>query len=219
MDIARRDSLLPTRHLLISGGSPGAREFDQSYFLETCSAVVEAARAGGPDDVGPLEVDIMMSARPHGEAFVDELVRIGVHGFAFNVELFSEEASIAYTRRKHVRARPYLEGMITRAVELLGRGTGRVRSLIVVGLEPVTSALAGVEWLAALGCDPVLSPFRPAQGTRLAGLESPSSELLRELLDRSRPIVAAHGVHLGPDCVPCQHNTLTFPWDTAGGSD
>ena len=73
--------------------------------------------------------------------------------------------------------------------------------------------LRGVEALAALGCHPTLSPFRPAAGTRLAGQPPPSAAFLSEVLDRSRAIVARHGVRLGPDCVPCQHNTLAFPWD------
>jgi hypothetical protein len=37
-----------------------------------------------------------------------------------------------------------------------------------------------------------------------------------ELLARARTVVARHDVALGPRCVPCQHNTLTFPWDVNG---
>ncbi len=40
-------------------------------------------------------------------------------------------------------------------------GLGKVRSLMLVGLEPVEDTLRGVEELAKRGCDPILSPFRP----------------------------------------------------------
>jgi hypothetical protein len=144
---------------------------------------------------------------------MQEMVEAGVHGFALNLELFSATASQIHTRLKFRHARPHLESTIKAAVELLGRGTGRVRSLIVVGLEPIDETLAGVEWLARLGCDPVLSPFRPAAGTPLARVGPPSVAQLRNLLAAARSIASNEGVSLGPACVACQHNTLTFPWD------
>ena len=85
--------------------------------------------------------------------------------------------------------------------------------LILVGLEPAEHTLAGVEHLAAMGVDPVLSPFRPARGTRLADAEPPPVSLLADVLEEARQIAVRHDVALGPRCGPCQHNTLTFPWD------
>src|SRR5574340_1458117 len=90
-------------------------------------------------------------------------------------------------------------------------GPGRVRSLLIVGLEPEESVLRGVEFIASHGVDPVLSPFRPAPGTRLADVRPPSADAMRRLYESAEEIAQRHGVKLGPRCVPCQHNTITFP--------
>jgi hypothetical protein len=212
LDVARSDTALPPRHLLISGGSPGRAQPQQDYFREVCLAVLDHVRATENPSSAPFSVDIMMSAREDGPEFVDAMVDAGIYGFSFNIEVFSETAARAHLPLKHKLARPMLEAMISRAVERVGR-TGRVRSLIIAGLESVQETLEGIEWLATLGCDPVLSPFRPARGTALADAPPPSAEDLSEILIQARRIVARHGVALGPRCVPCQHNTLTFPWD------
>ncbi len=91
-------------------------------------------------------------------------------------------------------------------------GLGKVRSLLMLGLEDLDDTLAGVQALAERGCDPVLSPFRPDLLTPLAEHPPPSAELMREAWLRSAEIVDRYpGVYLGPRCFPCQHNTLAFP--------
>ena len=203
-EAALRDDTLPLRHALISGGSPGPR--DEPAFAET---IVELVRQLSPR----IEIDVMMSSGAGGPDLVRRLVDVGVHGFALNVELESSQAAELHIRGKQRRARPHFDATVQAAVELVGAGTGRVRSLILPGLEPVEATLRGVEHIASLGADPVLSPFRPAQGTRLASQPCVPESLLREVLDGAREIVRRHGVALGPRCLPCQHNTLTFPWD------
>lgn len=158
----------------------------------------------------------MMASTSYGPDLVARLVDAGVHGFALNLELESDGASRVHIRGKHRRSRPWFDATVAAAVSLLGKN-GRVRSLILPGLESVENTLAGVEHIAELGADPVLSPFRPAQGTTLAASDPVSPTLLREVLDGSREIVARHGVSLGPRCAPCQHNTLAFPWDVNHG--
>jgi hypothetical protein len=156
---------------------------------------------------------VMFSATIDDVSIVDRLVDAGAYSFSINLEVFSTNAADEVLRTKQSLTRRRFADTVIRAVELLG-STGRVRSLILPGLEPVESTLEGVEFLASLGCDPVLSPFRPAEGIALSARRPPSSADLHEILDESRQIVARHGVSLGPECVPCQHNTLTFPWDT-----
>lgn len=198
-DVARHDHNLPPSHVLISGGAPGRRHRD--YFEDVCCRVIEHS---------DLAVDLMITAWPDDCNFIERLVAHGAHGFSLNIELYDEESSRSYIARKHRLARPGIEASIRRAVELTG-GNGRVRSLILVGLESLEDTLAGVEYLARLGCDPVLSPFRPAIRTRLEGASPPSREFLERAYLESRDIAERHGVRLGPRCIPCQHNTLTFP--------
>ncbi len=199
--VAQADDRMPVRHVLISGGSP--RRAHYAAFEETCRAVIEAAG---------MPVDIMMSPMVDGPGFVDRMVAAGVEGFAINIELHGDQTARSLLGAKYRSTRPHFEAFVSRAVELLGT-TGRVRSLIIPGLEPVSDTLAGVEYLARLGCHPVLSPFRPAQKTALEAEGPPSEELLALVLQEARAIAQAHGVALGPPCVACQHNTLTFPWD------
>jgi hypothetical protein len=200
---AMDDPVLPVRHALISGGTPGPR--DERRFGDL---LVELVSALAP----MIEIDVMMSASELAPDLVRRLVEAGVHGFAINIEIESTDAAQLHIRGKQRRARPFFDATVATAVELLGRD-GAVRSLILPGLEPLSATLAGVEHIASLGADPVLSPFRPARGTALHQLPPVPTSLLRDVLDGSRDIVRQHGVALGPRCLPCQHNTLTFPWD------
>lgn len=199
--IALTDDALPPRHVLISGGSPGPKHVD--WFEQIILDVVAAC---------PIPVDVMMSAIPARADVVDRLVGGGVVGFSINMELFSEEASLLHIRGKHRHARPGYDAFVSRAVELLGRD-GSVRSLIIGGLEAHQVTVDGIRHIASLGADPVISPFRPAQRTSLADRRPPEASEMLDLLEASREVVAEAGVHLGPRCIPCHHNTLTFPWD------
>jgi hypothetical protein len=198
IEVAHSDVRLPVHHVLISGGTPNRRDF--GYYDEVCGAVV--ASAGMP-------VDVMMVPRSE-TGWIDRLVDLGAHGFTINLEIYGDAAASSITRLKHRIGLGPLARNIERAVELTG-GQGRVRSLIVAGLEPLESTLAGVKFVAELGCDPVLSPFRPADGTRLAGIRPPSTDYQERLYLESLEIANRNGVKLGPRCIPCQHNTLTFP--------
>jgi hypothetical protein len=204
--VAQQDEQLPVRHVLISGGSP--RRAHYRAFEETCAAVIREAQ---------MPVDIMMSPMVDGTGFVDKMVEAGVSGFAINIEVHGDQAARAVLGGKYRSTRSHFEAFVARAVELLG-STGRVRSLIIPGLEPLADTLAGVEYLAGIGCHPVLSPFRPAQNTGLAHAEPVGEDLLAAVLAESRAIAAAYGVALGPECAACQHNTLSFPWDALPAS-
>jgi hypothetical protein len=199
--VAKADTALPVRHALISGGSPGRSHVH--WFNELCERII--ASAGIP-------VDVMFSPQHTGGDTVDRLVDAGVASLSINIEIFDSAASELHIRAKHRFARPHFEETALRAVERLGRH-GRVRSLIIPGVEDEDRTLAGVEYLASLGVDPVLSPFRPTDDIRLREQAPPSTDSLRRILDGAREIVAKYDVALGPSCESCQHNTLTFPWD------
>lgn len=201
LEVARADAALPARHVLISGGSPRKTHYDQ--FIGNCEDVIR-----GTD----LPVDVMFSPMIDRPDMLERLVAAGVDGVSINIEVFSEKGARVALRGKYRAVRDHFDATVAQAVDLLGR-TGRVRSLIIAGLEPLEETLRGVEHLASLGCDPVLSPFRPAEGTPLRSSSPPPSGDLASLLAESRRIVRRHGVALGPECAPCQHNTLSFPWD------
>lgn len=201
--VAKEDDFLPPRHVLVSGGTPSP--LDEPYLESVVCAV--AQEAGMP-------VDVMMSPK-RDSASIDRMVEAGVDGFAINIELFGDEASRTITPQKFRLGRQVFDEFIERAVDVTG-GKGRVRSLIIVGIEPVEATLAGVEHLARMGADPALSPFRPpAPGQPLAQHPPPSPETLLDVYERSLAIAQEYGVRLGPRCVPCQHNTFAMPHEVS----
>ncbi len=198
LEIACADPLLPPKHILISGGTP--RPADEEWLNDFYETVVQKSS---------IPVDIMLMPRSNAGT-IERLVRAGVHGFSLNIELFDPAISATLCPQKHRTGLAGYENTIRRAVELTG-GKGRVRSLLLVGPEPVESTLKGVEFIAALGADPVLSPFRPAQGTAMAATKPPSADMMAEVYSEAADIVDHYGVKLGPRCIPCMHNTITFP--------
>lgn len=199
---ALADPSLPAQHVLISGGTP--LPDDYSYENE----VYDRVCAAFPD----VEVDVMMVPMP-GLLDPGRLKSAGVHGLSINLELYGEEQARKVMAGKARISRQATLDFIEDAVNVFG--PGRVRSLIMLGLEPLTDTMRAVNRLAERGCDPVLSPFRPDPSTPLRGMDPPTSDLLAAAYEGAREIVANYPeVRLGPRCIPCQHNTLTFPDDT-----
>lgn len=195
---ALHDRRLPARHVLISGGTPRPEDFDYEQ------QVYEAVAAAFPE----LDVDIMMVPSP-GLLDLRHLAAIGIHGLSINLEIYNQRRADEVMPLKARLTRGYYLDFIEQAVEVFGQG--RIRSLLLVGLEPMEDTLRGVEALAARGCEPVLSPFRPDPATPLRNLKPPAAPFLVETYEQSVEIASRHGVKLGPRCIPCHHNTLTFP--------
>ncbi len=196
---ALKDPLLPAHHVLISGGTP--RVEDYAYENEVYDRVC-AAFPG-------VEVDVMMLPMP-GLLDAARLKSAGVHGLSINLEIFNEERAKTVMAGKARVSRQSMLDFIEGAVRVFG--PGRVRSLVLLGLEDREDTLRAVRCLAERGCDPVLSPFRPDPSTPLKGLLPPDADFLATVYEAARDIVAEYpDVRLGPRCIPCQHNTLTFP--------
>jgi hypothetical protein len=192
------DRALPARHVLISGGVP--RDEDWPWLLEVYRAV-PAAFPGVP-------IDVMMVPVP-GRLVARDLYEAGIRGVSINLEMFDPELSRRIMPQKSRLGPSAWFDFIDEGVKYFG--PGNVRSVIMVGLEPVETTLAGIRALAERGCEPVLSPFRPDPATPLRKRPPPTVEDLEEIYQRAMEIVETAGVKLGPRCIPCMHNTLTFP--------
>jgi biotin synthase-related radical SAM superfamily protein len=198
VNAALGDPLLPAKHILISGGTP--RPEDYSYEKTVYRAITE--------NFPQVPVDIMMTPYPH---LLDpkELKSLGVNGLSINIEVFSHEARKRLIPIKMRLGMPYYLDFIESAVEIFGMN--HVQSLIIVGLESLEDTLRGVDALASRGCQPVLSPFRPDPATPLGDYPPPDTSLLEKAYLESLEIATKRDVKLGPRCIPCHHNTLTFP--------
>lgn len=203
---ALADPVQPAGHVLISGGTP--RGADIGYLRDVYELVLTKT--------APVPVDIMMA--PVGRLLGPEwLAASGVNELSVNIELVDDATAKAFMPHKHrIGLASYL-AYVERASEVLGGN--RVRSMLMVGLEPVEATLEGVRLIAERGGVPVLSPFRPDDATPLRDQPPPSATMLEEVYLRALTITNARGISLGPSCVPCTHNTLTFAASGSGSAD
>lgn len=195
--IAVTDLTQPAHHFLVSGGTPKRPDFD---FLRE---VYRRVLIEFPQNA----VDIMMVPLP-GLLDLPELDRLGLNELSINIELFSSERAAELMRHKHNQGTAFYLDFIEQAAEILG--PGRVRSMLMVGLEPMDMTLAGVAAIVERGGVPVLSPFRPDPATPLRDEKPPSAAELEETYLRALDVAAEGGGALGPTCPPCTHNTLSF---------
>jgi hypothetical protein len=198
LGIALQDPIQPAHHVLVSGGTPKAK--DAGFERDVYRTLLDAF----PD----IDIDVMMVPMA-GMVDVEDLRAHGVHEVSLNIEIFSRERARALARQKYNQGLDLYLDAIERASEVLG--PGRARSMLLVGLEPVEDTLAGVDAIARRGGTPVLSPFRPDPATPLRDWPPPSAAVLAEVYERGADIAASHGRDLGPGCPPCSHNTLAFP--------
>lgn len=194
---ALEDPVLPARHVLVSGGTP--KLTDREYLERSIRAICASTRA---------PVDVMMVPWRDPD-LVPRLRSFGVDGAFFNLEVFGPTAVRRFTPQKASLGSGGILRALERAADVFGRR--KARSLLLVGLEPVEDTLRGVEAIAAAGAVPVLSPFRPSPDTPLRSVPPPNYAMLRDVYEGALSIARRHGLPLGPECVPCQHNTLTFP--------
>ncbi len=198
VDTAMHDATLPASHILISGGTPARRHVD--YLKQVYRAVITEFPAA--------HVDIMM-VPVDGLFDLDELKRLGVNELSINIEIYNQQLARRYMPQKFKQGLDHYLKFIERAVGVLG--PGRIRSMLLAGLEPAEDTLAGVQALAERGCVPVLSPFRPDPKTPLADAVPPPAASWEYIFLRSREIAGHYNIKLGPSCIPCMHNTLTLP--------
>jgi hypothetical protein len=201
---ARDDPVQPAHHILISGGTPRPDDFD--YLRQVYETVITTFQ--------DLPVDIMMVPIPE-IVDVPWLADLGVNELSINLEIFNETIARDVMPRKFRAGRDELLRFAGAAAEILG--PGRVRSMLMVGLEPLEDTLAGVRALIDIGCVPVLSPFRPDPLTPLRDVPPPTADDMRETYQLAFEICRAAGSPLGPSCRPCAHNTLTLSSTSSNG--
>jgi hypothetical protein len=195
--VALADPLQPAHHVLISGGTPGRRDVP---YLRT---VYETVLTALPD----VDVDIMMV--PVEELLdVKRLKALGLHELSINIELVNDRLARELMPQKWRGGVDRYLRFISDASAVLG--PGRVRSMMMVGLEPPGDTLRGVEAILRAGGVPVLSPFRPDPATPLRDRRPLDASDFAWLHERAAEMAAAFGTTLGPDCPPCTHNTLNF---------
>jgi hypothetical protein len=195
--VAVRDERQPAHHMLISGGTPKRPDF--GFMQELYRRVLQ--------EFPPKTVDIMMVPLP-GLLDLPLLDKLGLNEISINIEVFSETSAKQVMRNKYNQGLRFYLDFIAHAAEVLG--PGRVRSMLMVGLEPMEMTLAGVAAIVERGGVPVLSPFRPDPATPLRDRKPAGAAELEQTYLHAVDVAASRGAMLGPDCPPCTHNTLSF---------
>ena len=197
--LALNDKKLPARHIQVSGGTPSDKHLP--HYIQT----IERLCKNFPE----TEVDVMMS--PQQIDVLEHLKKQGVNGVAINIEVYNEKIAAQIIPSKYKIGRKKYFETLTEAVKIFG--IGKVRSLLIVGLEPMKDTLRGVSALARIGVIPILSPFRPISGTALENQPPPTYKFLLDCYLKSNLLVKNSCVSLGPKCFACQNNSLVFPRD------
>lgn len=187
---------IPFRHFLVGGGSDLSPES-----LENTLAVIRSIRSRCNK---PIYLMDMPSFEPWA---LERLREAGVTEVGFNMEVFDRHiASELMPYKGELPMDTYLE-LLEAAVGVWG-ANGEVRSALVVGIEGMSSTLAGVEALASRGVAPILSVFRPVAGSPMADSVGPDNAWLYQLYRKASAICAKYGLELGPQCEECRNNVL-----------
>jgi uncharacterized radical SAM superfamily protein len=203
IDVALADKNLKPRHLLISGGVP--KPEDEEFLDLIYKKVAEYLKQKN------ILTDIMLTPNKK-KGYLAKLKSWDINALSINIEIFNTKIAYKLNPQKAKLTKELYLNFIKEAVEIFG--IGKVRSILIIGLESIQDTLKGVEEITKLGSDIVLSPFIPAKNTPLSNFNPPSENDLLKVYEKSKRIVDANKVKIAPRCIPCQHNTLAFPDDT-----
>ena len=187
------------RHFLIGGGS--GSDMDESKNIITLAKHIRTRSD---------KTIYAMCLPPKDLSVLSKYRQAGIDEIGFNLELFDREIAKRVMPGKGNIPLSQYESAYREAVRLWGR-CGMVRSLMVLGLEPLDSFYRGIEWLCKLGVMPIISVFRPVKNIELNEALPPSNMALFDIFYRATEIAKRYGLSLGPSCSACQNNTLSLP--------
>lgn len=193
------DSEYEFRHFLI-GGRSDSLDKEANEILKIANHIKQKGN-------WPVYV---MCVPPRDKKVLQQFYDAHVTEIALNLEIWDRTIARKWMPGKGAISRQrYLE-MLEFATQLWGK-KGAVRSSFIVGLESNTSLMEGIKTICSLGVAPILSVFRPIPGTKGEDYTPPSNESLLSIYNKAQKICREYGLELGPECVPCQNNTLSMP--------
>lgn len=186
------------RHFLIGGGT---YSFEGGW--DIISEISRYIRNKCSKDI------YLMSIPPMDVMILDRLKSSGITEIAFNIEIFNPTLrKIIMPGKGSIPLEQYFAAL-EHAVKLWGN-SGRVRSLLIYGLDNDDYFLSGINKLCSLGIEPIISIFRPLSGTVLENENPPITSDIFSIYEKCRGITENYSLILGPDCAECQNNTLSF---------
>lgn len=197
-EYCRRSGEINLRHFLVGGQTAPDSESDK------IAEIIKIIRRHAP------YAQIYCMVIPYSNDTIKKMYNAGMNQLSCNVEVFDDDIAVSLMPGKRLMKKAYYLQQLKFATTLLGR-RGNVRSMVIVGLEPMESLMAGIEEFTKNGIEPILSIFRPLPGTMLEQKEAPSMMWLADVYEKAQQVCKQHNLRLGPDCENCQNNTLALP--------
>ena len=149
-----------------------------------------------------------------GRDVIVKMVKAGAREFSFNMEIFNVNFAKKYMPGKanDFTRESYINALNTARFVLDDSEKESVRTMFVVGLEPITSLKQGVKLMINNNIQPMLSVFRPLPKTELENLLPPQLNQLYQLYLDIEKWCEEKEMKLGPACHYCQNNTLSLPY-------
>ena len=153
------------RHVTITGGFVAERR-EVEYYLDVADAIKE--HTGLDDFNGTATV-----GAPHDLSIIEKYKEAGYRTIATNIEVWDRNIFKAICPGKELQCGGWDHWVKALEHEVDVFGKGRVRSIIVAGIEPKESTLEGIEYLASKGVIAIASSWNPNPGSALEGHRSP----------------------------------------------
>lgn len=151
----------------------------------------------------------IMTIPPSNFDEIIEYKRLGANEIAFNIEIFNKDIAKKIMPEKGMICREdYLSALKT-AVNVFGK-SGEVRSMLIIGLEPLESFTEAIEALCKIGVYPMITPFRPMHQTKLENFVPPTLLDCQRYMKSAVEICIKYNITLGPSDPYSQNNTLNF---------
>ena len=141
---------------------------------------------------------------PEEEKYIDILYDAGADQIGYDIEVYDEKLYAYICPGKlHEVDRGVPHAHFFKMLEYAAKrgGPNKAYSIIVTGLEPLESTVAGIEKLCQLGVVPRMGIFRPIPGTHLEKHPTPTPAFLVEVYRSLRELTMKYGVDSGcPGC-------------------
>lgn len=186
-------------HFLIGGGSGSA--------IEEFQNIIAIAKHIRKQSTKPIYA---MCLPPKDISVLYDYKNAGIDEIGFNIEFFNRKIAKNLMPGKGEIPLIQYENAFREAVRIWGT-KGNVRSMMVLGLEPLESFYSGVEWLCSLGVMPIISIFRPMCNMHMKDALPMSNENIKIIYDSLLEITTKYNLKPGPSCIYCQNNTLSMP--------
>lgn len=180
-------------HFCFSGGAfPDANKGAQTY-IDLCNAIRKQTGST------TLEGDVSL-VPPRDLTYIDLLAETGIRTLSMNLEVLDEQLFAAICPGKNQIRLTHYRSAFERAVKSFG--FGRVRSNLVLGLEPLASFKRGTKRLAEMGVVPTTNVYWQSTAQYLRHAEAENIEYYRAAYHWLKELYCDNGFE-PPWCARC----------------